>query len=255
MLGDLRFQEGFSRVLGIKFPVQLVPELRSDDGFPALLQQLAVALCRRPDGHIGGPPSLEEFLGFRHQGIQHTLDGRATEAGGKERFAEVPVTAQNLLGTLAELAAPQPEHGGKEALFDGPQERSKRMVRQRVAGPVQQRVLVSLAPLEAQLVARPVRDLARQKHLLVIVQEIVRGLAVDPEQHVADRPQQGTLPGLILPVNHMQVVFTGRKREFQVGERTVGRDLQSLESHGVVSPFVRRASRMMARTSSMNTGR
>src|SRR5688500_11709207 len=81
------------------------------------------------------------------------------------------------------------------------------------------------------------------------MQKIIRGLAVNAEQQIANRPQQGTLTGFVFAIHHMEVAFRCWKREFQIRKRAKRRNMQSLKPHVVVPPFVWSDSRMMARTS------
>ena len=132
------------------------------------------------------------------------------ETGGEERAADLALSLEQLLGPIPQLTAAKAEHRGKVGLADSAEEWQERRVRQRVAGLIQKRVLVPLAALEDEPVPRPVFDLAKQAQALVVMQEVVGGLAVNAEEQISDRPQQRTLACLVLTIDEVQITSVSR---------------------------------------------
>jgi hypothetical protein len=157
--------------------------------------------------------------------LHDLLDGGSTHAGREERLANVSLAPEKLPRSITKLPCPQAEHGRKVRQIHTAEKWGQSAVRQLMAVRIQQRVLVSLAPLKNQLLPGPIADLALNSQLGVVMEEVVSGLAMDAEEQIPDGSEQGAFACLIGTVNDMEIAGLVCEPKIQIRERSEGRDV------------------------------
>ncbi len=209
----------------------LFPCLRANAGLPACLQVRAVGVDGRAQRDVLGAPTAEDAARVGLELFQHAVHRGTGQAGGEQGLADLSAPLQQGLGTLAQFVGTQPEQAAEEVLVDVAEKGGQRIVGQRLAVGIEQRVLVALAALKAQPTAVARGDAAGDAQVLIGVAKIVRGLAMDAVEQITDGAQQRALAGLVRTVDQMKIAAVDGQLQVECGKGTVGRDGKLLESH------------------------
>jgi hypothetical protein len=235
-VGELLRDGRGARLLSGELGLPLLPRLHRVGQVLRLLLRALVPLQRDDELLLVLPAGREDLLRLRVELLQHRVDAAAPEPGREQALAEIAAPLEQGLAAAHEPLVGEAEHDRVLVLRQAAEQRLEPRLVHGLLGPVEQRVLVALAPDELQ--GPPVLGLEVRADAELLVITIVRvlGLLRYLEQEPEHRPERRALAHGVRAQDDVQRPRPRREIEREVGERAVPHQIEREDLHVASSP-------------------